>query len=248
MSADTSIGPASRGHWFATTHWSVVLAAGDPKSFRATEALENLCRTYWFPLYAYVRRKGYKAEDAQDLTQEFFARFLEKNSLSRARRERGRFRSFLLTSFQNFLSHEWESARAQKRGGGQRPVVWDEQFAERCYESEAVSRLTPDKAYEQRWALALFQHALTQLRKEFAEARKIGQFAELKTFLTDPADEGDYSMAATRLNMTPGAVSVAVHRMRQRYRQLVHEEIAHTVPAQAGIDDELRYLIGLLSG
>jgi len=247
MSAGSAIVPASREHWFATTHWSVVLAASDPRSTRSAEALENLCRNYWFPLYAYVRRRGYNAEDAQDLTQEFFARFLEKNGVSHARRERGRFRSFLLTSLQNFLGHEWESARAQKRGGGQRPVVWDEQFAERCYALETASRLSPDKVFEQRWALALFQQALAQLRKEFIEAGKGGHFTELKAFLTEAAEEGDYADVAARLNMTAGTVSVAVHRMRQRYRQLVREEIAHTVPTAADVDDELRYLIGLLS-
>src|SRR2546422_2382926 len=239
MSAGSAIVPASREHWFATTHWSVVLAASDPRSTRSAEALENLCRNYWFPLYAYVRRRGYNAEDAQDLTQEFFARFLEKNSLSAARRERGRFRSFLLTSLQNFLSHEWESACAQKRGGGRRPVVWDEAVAERCYALEAASHLTPDKIFEQRWALALFQQALTQLRAEFADDGKSRQFTELKKFLTEGAEDGDYSEIAARLQMTPGSVSVAVHRMRQRYQQLVMEEIAHTVPLRADVDDEL---------
>jgi RNA polymerase sigma factor (sigma-70 family) len=236
---------ASRQQWFATTHWSVVLAAGDAASPRAAEALEKLCRTYWFPLYAYVRGKGHSAEDAQDLTQEFFARFLEKNSVSHADRQRGRFRSFLLTSMQNFLAHEWESARAQKRGGGRRPVVWDEEAAEQRYELDNALHLTPDKVYEQRWALTLFQQALSQLRKEFT-GEKASQFDELKQFLTNPAGDGDYAAVASRLGMTPGAVSVAVHRVRQRYRQLVREEIAHTVPTAADIDDELRYLIGLM--
>jgi len=155
---DSNVGCSPpRGQWFATTHWSVVLAAGEGNSAQATDALEKLCRTYWLPLYAYVRRKGSGPEDAQDLTQEFFARLLEKNVLSQARRERGRFRSFLLTSLQNFLVHEWERARAKKRGGGNRPLPWDQQSAESRYQLEAASDLTPDKAFERRWALTLFQ-------------------------------------------------------------------------------------------
>ena len=234
--------------WFATTHWSVVLKAGDNTSPDAAEALERLCRTYWFPLYAYVRRKGRSPEDAQDLTQEFFAQFLEKNSFSHARRERGRFRSFLLTSLQNFLSHEWESACAQKRGGGQRPVVWDEASAERRYELEAVSHLSPDKIFEQRWALALFQHALSQLRSEFEGAGKARHFHEFKRFLTERADDGEYGAIASRLGMSAGAVSTSICRMRERYAALVKEGIAHTVSNAADIEDELRYLIGLLGG
>src|SRR3989475_9148345 len=141
----------ARGRWFNTTHWSVVLAAGQSSSPRAADALERLCRTYWYPLYAYVRQKGHGPEDAQDLTQEFFARLLEKNYLGRADRQRGRFRTFLLTSLQNFLAHEWERARAEKRGGGRTFIPWDEQSPEARYLLEAASDLTPDKVFEHRW-------------------------------------------------------------------------------------------------
>src|SRR2546427_2412443 len=154
-------------HWFATTHWSVILAAGRDSSPDARDALEKLCRTYWYPLYVYVRRRGRSPEDAQDLTQQFFAEFLEKNSLSRANPERGRFRTFLLTSLKNFLSHEWERSQAAKRGGGKIFVPWDEQSPESRYQLEAATGLTPDRIFEQRWAAALFQSALAKLRDEF---------------------------------------------------------------------------------
>ncbi len=240
-------GSPPRGQWFATTHWSVVLAAGEGSSAKAADALEKLCRTYWLPLYAYVRRKGSGPEDAQDLTQEFFACILEKNALSRARRERGRFRSFLLTSLQNFLVHEWERARAKKRGGGNRPLPWDPLSAESRYQLEGASDLTPDKAFERRWALTLFQQALARLREEFTAARKGEQFEELKGLLSDEAGEGEYAGIAARLGMTTAAVTVAVHRLRKRYRQLVREEIAHTVTSPTEIDDEMRYLIKLMT-
>jgi len=240
--------PPRAAQWFTTTHWSVVLTAGDDSSPKAQEALEQLCRTYWYPLYAYVRRKGYGPEDAQDLTQEFFARFLEKNCLSRADRTRGRFRSFLLTSLQNFLVKEWQRARAEKRGGGQTFIRWDEQAPESRYQLEAASDLTPDKIFEQRWASALFQQALGRLRQEFTAARKAEQFDQLKGFLSGESGEGAYAGVAEKAGMTSGAVAVAVHRLRQRYGQLVREEIANTVTNPAEIEEEMRYLIALMSG
>jgi RNA polymerase sigma-70 factor (ECF subfamily) len=234
--------------WFATTHWSVVLAAGQAASPQSTEALERLCRTYWFPLYAYVRRKGYGPEDAQDLTQEFFARFLKRNSLARADRERGRFRTFLLTSLQNFLGHEWERARAEKRGGGLTFVPWVEEGPEGRYQLEENSQLGPDQVFDQRWALALFQHALERLQQESAAGEKGAQFDELKAFLSTEPDEGAYAGAASRLGLSTGAVAVAVHRLRQRYRELVREEVAHTVATPGEVEGELHHLIELMSG
>jgi RNA polymerase sigma-70 factor (ECF subfamily) len=234
------------GQWFATTHWSVVLAAGDQYSAQAAGALEKLCSAYWQPLYTYVRRNGHSAEDAQDLTQAFFANFLLKNAVSRARRDRGRFRSFLLTSLQNFLAHEWEKARAAKRGGGIRPLAWDELSAESQYQSEIAPDLAPDKAFERRWALTLFQQALTRLHAEYQAAGKSDLFEELKGFLSETADAGGYADVAARLNMTAATVAVAVHRLRRRYAELVREEIAHTVASPAEVQDELRYLIGLV--
>jgi RNA polymerase sigma-70 factor (ECF subfamily) len=241
-------GRPPRAHWFTTTHWSVVLAAGDGSSPRAHEALEDLCRSYWYPLYAYVRRHGYSPEDAQDLTQEFFARFLENNSLSHARRERGRFRNFLLTSLQNFLSHEWERGQAQKRGGGRRLLPWDELTPEIRYRAEADSEAAPDRVFEERWASTLFQQALTRLRQEFVAAGKGKQFDELKVFLSAEAADGDYDSVATRLNMTPKSVAVAVHRLRKRYGDMVRQEIANTVSSPAEIEDEMRHLIELVGG
>jgi DNA-directed RNA polymerase specialized sigma24 family protein len=248
MSEETSQLPLRSPPLFATTHWSVVLAAGNDSSPGAQEALERLCRTYWLPLYAYVRRRGYTPEDSQDLTQAFFANFLEKNAVSRARRERGRFRSFLLTSLQNFLAHEWEKARAAKRGGGSRPLPWDEPSPEGRYQLESSPELSPDKAFERRWAMTLFQQALTRLHAESTAAGKAATFNELKSFLSEKADEGAYAAAAKRLRIAPAAVGVAVHRLRKRYGELVREEIAHTVATPGEIEDEMRHLIALMSG
>lgn len=232
---------------FATTHWTVILAAGDQASPQAGQALEQLCRVYWYPLYAYVRRKGYNAHDAEDLTQAFFAHFLDKNYLARANRDRGRFRSFLLTSLQNFLAHEWERARAAKRGGGRTLVPWDEVSGESRYALEPVSGLSPDKVFEQRWATTVFQKALAELQREMAAAGNSEQFEHLKKFLSAKAEAGDYAEAAAALGMTPGAVGVAVHRLRQRYGELVRAEIAHTVSTPAEVEEEMRYLIKLVS-
>lgn len=233
---------------FRTTHWSVVLAAGDAASPQSAEALEKLCRAYWFPLYAYVRRSGHGPEDAQDLTQAFFEHFLENNALSRADRQRGRFRTFLLTSLQNFLTHEWQRACAQKRGGGRALLAWDELSPETRYQSEAGTELTPDKVFDQRWALTLFQQSLTRLREEFAAAGKSEHFEQLKDYLSAEAGEGGYARIAERLGISRSTVAVAVHRLRQRYGQLVRDEIAHTVDSPAEVEEELRYLIKLMSG
>jgi RNA polymerase sigma-70 factor (ECF subfamily) len=233
---------------FATTHWSVVLAAGHDSSPNAGEALETLCRNYWLPLYAYVRRKGHTPEKAQDLTQAFFERLLEQHTLSRARRERGRFRSFLLTSLQNFLGHEWEKERAAKRGGGRYVLSWDQVSAESSYQLEAVSELPPDKAFEKRWALTIFQQALNRLHEEFVRLGKGEVFEQLKCFLTQEPGANGYPGVAERLGMTPAAVAVSVHRLRKRYGELVRDEIAHTVSSPAEIEEEMRYLIALMSG
>jgi len=231
--------PAS-GKWFATTHWTVVIGAADSTAPGAQEALEKLCRIYWFPLYAYVRRQGHSEEDAQDLTQ--------KEYLGRANRERGKFRTFLLTSLQNFLRHEWEKVRAQKRGGGRTPVPWDDELAETNYRLEVSDQLTPDQIYEQRYAMALFRNALARLQEESAAKGKSAQFEQLKEFLSAEPGEGKYAEIASRLGMSSGAVAVAVHRLRQRYGELVREEIAHTVTTPAEVEEEMRYLIKLIGG
>jgi DNA-directed RNA polymerase specialized sigma24 family protein len=244
---ENQVAAPPRQNWFATTHWTVVLAAGDRGAPQAAEALEKLCRLYWYPLYAYVRRKGYNVHDAEDLTQAFFAHFLDKNYLARASQQRGRFRSFLLTSMQNFLAHEWERARAAKRGGGRTLLSWDEISGESRYALEPASDLSPDNIFEQRCAAMLFQKALSELQREMAAAGNSEQFERLKRFLSAKAQADDYAEAASGLGMTPGAVGVAVHRLRQRYGELVREEIAHTVATPAEVEEEMRYLIKLVS-
>ena len=226
---------------FRTTHWSVVLSAGQTPSPQAAAALETLCRTYWYPLYAYVRRKGHDHEEAQDLTQEFFARLLEKNYLAHADRHKGQFRSFLLAALDHFLTNEWRKAHAAKRGGGQAMISLDDETMEKRFSSEQVSDLTPEKIYERRWALTLLDHALARLREEFATAGKARQFDQFRSFLTSDG-ESDYATAAAELEMSAGAAAVAVHRLRHRYRELVREEIVHTVASPTEVEDELRWL------
>ncbi len=232
----------SGAEMFQTTHWSVVLQAGQDSSPKSGEALEKLCRTYWFPLYAYIRRRGYPAAEAQDLTQGFFMRFLEKGYLTHADQNKGKFRSFLLSSLNHFLANDWRRAQAAKRGCGQPPISLDEETAEGRYALEAVSNLTPEKIYERRWALTLLDQALARLQAEFVAAGHAAQFEHLQGFLTTEAGESGYGEVAKQLRMSPGAVSSAAHRLRQRYRELVREEIAHTVGSPAEIEDEIRWL------
>ena len=231
---------------FATTHWSVVLAAGQSTDAQASEALEQLCRTYWYPLYAYVRREGSSAVDAQDLTQEFFARLLEKHYLAQVAPQKGKFRSFLLAALRHFLSDQRDRARAVKRGGGADCLSLDAQTAEARYRLEPVDRMDAEKIYERRWAMTLLEQALTRLRDEHIAAGKTELFERLKDFV---AGESDISCgeAAIQLGLTESAVKSALHRLRQRYRELVREEIAHTVADPAEIDAELRYLIAVMS-
>jgi len=238
---------ARAGAQFRTTRWSAVRAAVDSAAPAAPEALEKLCRTYWFPLYAYVRRRGYDVHDAQDLTQEFFARFLEKKYLRRADQDRGKFRSFLLTSLKNFLANEWDRARAEKRGGNCAIVSLDD-TAEARYGGEASSDLPPDKIFERRWALALLEEALQRLAQESAASGKAKQFELLRPFLSGETSGARYDGPAAQLGLTTNAVSVAVHRLRTRYRELVREEVAHTILNPAEIDEEMRFLLVAIGG
>src|ERR1043166_5200815 len=233
---------------FATTHWSVVLAAGHPFDAESQPALEKLCRAYWYPLYAYVRRRGYSPHDAQDLTQEFFARILGCDYLKRADPQRGTFRSFLLAGLQNFLANEWDRARAEKRGGRHAFISLDEQSPEERYQHEPTTNASPEKLFERRWALTLLQKALEKLRLECAGAGKSGQFDSLKPFLSGVTADGDYERPAAQLGVKVESIAVAVHRLRQRYRQLVEMEIAHTVATAAEARDEMRHLFAALSG
>ena len=233
--------------WFATTHWSVVLAAGQVTSPEAEAALENLCRAYWYPLYAYVRRQGHSPHDAQDLTQGFFARLLEKNWVGVADREKGKFRSFLLSVLNHYLGDERDRANAAKRGGGMVLLYLDEQTAENLLYQEPASHLSPEREFEKRWAAALLQAAMTRLRGEFETAGKGQTFDQLKPFLEGDASSGDYAAIAAGLGMSANAIAVSVHRLRQRYRELVRLEVANTVASPNEVEDEMRYLFSVLA-
>lgn len=233
---------------FVTTHWSVVLAAGRNDTTRARDALARLCQTYWHPLYAYVRRLGNSPPDAQDLTQEFFARLLAKNYLAEADESRGRFRSFLLAALKHFLANEWHKARAQKRGGGQIPISIDFGTAETSFHHEPADTLTPEKIYERRWALTLLEQVLQRLRQEYARTGREQLFEQLKPTLTEASRAVRYAEIAVRLNLSEGAVKVAVHRLRLRYREVLRAEIADTVASPGEVEDELRNLFAALSG
>jgi RNA polymerase sigma-70 factor (ECF subfamily) len=213
----------------------------------ARQALETLCRNYWYPLYAYVRRQGHGPHDAQDLTQAFFARLLEKNYLADVQREKGRFRSFLLASLKHFLANEWDRERALKRGGGQRLIALDDDSAESRYKLEPKDDLSADKIYERRWALTLLDQVLSRLRSEFEADGKLQEFEVLKQYLSAGRTSVSYALAAERLGTTEGAVKVAVHRLRKRYRELLRAEIGQTVATASEIEAEIRYLFAALS-
>jgi DNA-directed RNA polymerase specialized sigma24 family protein len=231
---------------FATTHWSMVLAAGQSADAQASQALEQLCRAYWYPLFAYVRRRGYALEEARDLTQEFFFRLLQKNRLSFADPRRGRFRSFLLSSANHFLANEWDRGRAVKRGGRVTFLpLEDDSVEQRCWEG-GLSQASPEQVYEHCWALALLEKVLGRLRAEAVAAGRAKQFEELKVFLTGEQDSG-YAELAVKLDTTEGALKMAMKRLRTRYGQLLREEIAHTVADPEEAEDELRHLCTVLS-
>jgi RNA polymerase sigma factor (sigma-70 family) len=232
---------------FVTTRWSVVLTAGHSDSPPARDALEKLCQTYWYPLYAYVRRNGRSPEDAQDLTQEFFARLLEGHWVERADREKGRFRSFLLTVMNRFLADEWDKARAQKRGGGTVPVPLQLDTAETRYGLDPADKTTPDEIYERRWALALLDEVLRRLSAEYKEQGRAELFAALNPCLIGERSSHPYAELAAKLGTTEGTVKSAVHRLRQRYREMLREEIAHTVAGPGEVDEELRHLFAVLA-
>jgi RNA polymerase sigma-70 factor (ECF subfamily) len=219
-----------------------VLRADAQDTTTAQAALAKLCQAYWFPLYSFVRRRGYSVHDAQDLTQEFFARLLRERILARADPERGRFRSFLLANLKNFLANEWDRAHAQKRGGGQVIFSLDYDSAETSYRSEPASTLTPERIFDQRCAMALMERALERLEKEDGAGDRSAQFNLLKKFLTTEPSDGDYAAVAAELQTSAGAVTVAVHRLRARFRHLVRAEVAETVASAADVDEELRHL------
>lgn len=239
--------PAPEGGGFRTTHWSAVVLAGQSGTPQADDALERLCRVYWPPLYAYVRRLGHGAHDAQDLTQEFFARLLEKNYLRLADRERGRFRSFLLTSLKHFLVNDWIRGQAQKRGGGQKVFSIDDEAAERLYLQQPADQGEAEHLFDRRWALTLLERAMDRLGGDYAGTGKSELFQRLKPFLLTEGSGDSYRQVAVPLALSEGAVKVAVHRMRQRFRDVVRDEIAQTVADPADVDEELRLLMAALT-
>ena len=230
---------------FTTTHWSVVLAARATDAPQAAAALEKLCRTYWYPLYAYLRRRGYGEHDAQDMTQGFFAHLLERDWLQGVAREKGRFRSFLLAALNYFLADQRDRATAQKRGGGQPVISFDAHEAEERYRLEPVDERSPDKLFEQRWAMALLDQVLARLAQEFSDAGKLELFNQLQPFLVEGTGEKTYAETA-REGMTEEALKKAVQRMRRRYHQLFREEIAQTVASPEEVEEELRHLCAVL--
>ena len=232
---------------FAATRWTLVLAAARGSvTPRAAEAMAELCRVYWYPLYAYVRRRGHDTHEAEDLTQEFFLRLLAKNYLAAVDRKKGKFRAFLLASLKHFLANEWDRSQAQKRGGGKTPLPISTADAENRYRLEPWHDLTPEKLFERRWALTVLDNVLVRLQLALAFEGKQSLFDRLKPFLTAGRESGGYASAAAELKMTEGAVKTAVHRLRRRYRQLLRDEIAQTVAGPEEIDDEIQYLLACL--
>jgi RNA polymerase sigma factor (sigma-70 family) len=230
---------------FATTHWSVVLTAQD-ESPAAQEALEKLCRTYWRPIYSFVRRQGIRPEEAEDLTQGFFALLLERRDLSSVRKEKGRLRSYLLASVKHFLADEWRHAMAVKRGKGHWLIPFDELRESERIDVERSDRLTADQIYERRWALTVLEQVMSRLRDEYRSAGNLRFFNQMKKMLMDEPGRPSQAEIATEFEMTENAVKQAFYRFRQRYQTLLREEIAHTVAMPSDIEDELRHLIAVV--
>ena len=230
---------------FPTTRWTIVSAAGC-HSLDSAGALNELCGAYWFPVYAFIRRRGYSPEAAEDLSQEFFARVLEHDTLSGARRERGKFRSFLLASLTNFLSNEWDRSQAQKRGGGMTTLSLDFGAGEARYHHEPCHDITPEALFERRWAIAVLDRVLAHLREEHSHKGQAAQFDRLQVFLTGDQDHGSYDDVARSLKLSEGAVRTAVHRLRRRYGELVREEIEGIVGDPGEVEGEIRFLLAAL--
>ena len=232
---------------FVATRWSVVLAAGGGDTTHARDAIAHICQTYWYPLYAYARRRGCSPHDAQDLTQEFFARLLEGNWVAQADQSRGRFRTFLLTAMKHFMTNEWNKAHAAKRGGCQPVLSLDEDSAEQRYRLEPVEQMTPEILFERGWALALLNDILLRLEQEYAREGKKGWMDALRPALTADRESINYRHIASQLDVTETAARVAVHRLRQRYRLLIQTEVAHTVTSPDQVAAEMRHLFQILA-
>ncbi len=244
----TSEGPGAVGQpLFATTHWSVVVAAADQEKPEAAAALERLCRTYWYPLYAYIRRRGHSPEDAQDLTQEFFYRLLERSTLAAADRAKGRFRSFLLGTLKHFLADEQDKTAAQKRGGGRSIVSWEEVGAGERFAAEPADQLSPDKLFDRRWALTVLDQATTRLRDRYQTEGSRELFDALSCYLTREKAAPSYAETAARLGLSETAVASAIFRLRRCYYSLIRAEVAQTVSDPQGLQDEIHHLMNVFS-
>jgi len=230
-----------------TTRWSVILLAGQEQGSKAEKALATLCETYWFPLYAYIRRRGHSAAEAQDLTQEFFAALIDKKVVAAADQERGRFRAFLLTACKHFLSKQRDKARAQKRGGGRKPLSLDLALGESRYVAEPADTLTPEQLYDREWAVDLLKRVISRLEEEMVKSGKSDWFERLKAFIVAGHENTTYGEVAESLGTTEAAIKMAVHRMRKRYGKLLREEIAETLEHGADVEDEIRSLFATFS-
>jgi len=227
---------------FATTQWTLVIAAGDPQDPESREALADLCEAYWYPLYVYLRRRGHPQEEAEDLVQGFFTQLLAKNYIKAADRERGRFRSFLLAALKNFAANEWDKKQALKRGGGATTLSLDFETAEGRYHIEPADERTPEQAFDQGWAVAQLEQVLERMRGEASDPQAAARFEALSGFLTGESDDVRYKDIAKGLGMTEGAVKVAIHRLRQRFGDVLRDEVARTLADPADVDNEIRHL------
>jgi len=242
MPPDQSNDESQKAQWFPVTHWTDIVAARHEGSSTAAEALDRLCSTYWYPIYAYIRRKGHSDADAKDIAQGFFFHVLERNLLGSADRTKGKFRSFLLGSLNYFLANLRDFEQAKKRGGGATIISLDDQVGNERYALEPVDNLSPEKLFERRWALDLHAQAVRQLREDYCRQGKEQVFDLLQPFLSDQSDTGDYDALAQALKMTPGAVTTAVNRLRGRYGEFINDEIARTVASPEEIASERRYI------
>lgn len=241
--ADTHI---KRDDLFSATSWTVVMTALNDTP-QAREALEQLCNKYWYPVYAYIRRRGYGPHDAEDLTQSFFLEIVDNKRLRSANRAKGKFRAYLLAGLNGFLVNHWHFTHAAKRGGGKAIISLDAEIAEQRYAIEPVSDISPEKIFEQRWATTVVEHVHVLLRQEFLKADKAEHYEALKDLLSDTTEKKSYGPLAVRLGMTANALAVAVHRLRQRFRKLLRDEIARTVGDPAETDAEMRHLFSILA-
>src|ERR1039457_5673530 len=242
MSSSPTSPPPASDAWFVTTHWSVVLSAREKDSPQSAAALETLCRTYWYPLYAYVRRQGQSPHDAQDLTQGFFARLLQKDYLQAAAREKGKFRTFLLVALKRFLANEWDREHALKRGGFAPVVSIDQEIAESRFAAEPSHNVQPDMLFDRHWAMTLLERTMVQMDEDYVASARAKLFEYLQSCLAREEPALPYAEIATRLNLTEAAVKMGFRDLRNRYREILRAEIAHTVSSAEEVEEEIRFL------